>query len=72
MQAIHEDFIRSGAQIITTNSYAVVPFHIGKQRFQAEGKSLADLAGRLAKSAVQNSGVSAVKIAGSITPLFGS
>lgn len=72
VQAIHEDFIRSGSQIITTNSYAVVPFHIGEQRFQAEGKSLADLAGRLAKSAVQNSGVSAVKIAGSIPPLFGS
>lgn len=72
VQAVHEDFIRSGAQIITTNSYAVVPFHIGEQRFQADGKMLADLAGRLAKSAVQNSGVSTVKIAGSIPPLFGS
>ncbi|WP_109077767.1 homocysteine S-methyltransferase family protein [Aggregatibacter kilianii] len=72
VQAVHEDFIRSGAQIITTNSYAVVPFHIGEQRFHADGKTLADLAGRLAKSAVQNSGVSTVKIAGSIPPLFGS
>ncbi|MBN6065222.1 homocysteine S-methyltransferase family protein [Aggregatibacter actinomycetemcomitans] len=72
VQAVHEDFIRSGAQIITTNSYAVVPFHIGEQRFQADGKSLADLSGRLAKSAVKNAGVSTVKIAGSIPPLFGS
>ncbi|QPB42140.1 homocysteine S-methyltransferase family protein [Rodentibacter haemolyticus] len=72
VQQVHEDFIKSGARVITTNSYAVVPFHIGDQRFQADGKMLADLAGRLAKSAVKNSRVSDVKIAGSIPPLFGS
>lgn len=27
---IHLDFINAGAQIITTNSYAVVPFHISE------------------------------------------
>lgn len=72
VQLVHEDFIKNGAQVITTNSYAVVPFHIGEQRFHADGKMLSDLAGRLAKSAVENSGVSNVKIAGSIPPLFGS
>lgn len=72
VQSVHEDFIKSGAQVVTTNSYAVVPFHIGEQRFQADGKMLADLAGRLAKSAVENSAVSQIKIAGSIPPLFGS
>lgn len=71
VQQVHEEFIASGAQIITTNSYAVVPFHIGEQRFHADGKMLADLAGRLAKSAVKNSGKS-VKIAGSLPPMFGS
>lgn len=71
VQQVHENFITNGAEIITTNSYAVVPFHIGEQRFVADGKMLADLAGRLAKNAVQNSGKS-VKIAGSLPPLFGS
>lgn len=72
VQQVHQDFIAAGAEIITTNSYAVVPFHIGEQRFAADGKMLADLAGRLAKSAVQNSGVLTTQIAGSIPPLFGS
>lgn len=68
---MHENFIQSGAEIITTNSYAVVPFHIGDQRFIADGKMLADLAGRLAKQAVKNSQKD-VKIAGSLPSLFGS
>ncbi|WP_427833766.1 homocysteine S-methyltransferase family protein [Actinobacillus pleuropneumoniae] len=71
VQQVHEDFIANGAEVITTNSYAVVPFHIGEQRFSADGKMLADLAGRLAKQAVKNSGKSA-KIAGSLPPMFGS
>lgn len=70
IQQVHENFIASGAEVITTNSYAVVPFHIGEQRFLADAKTLADLAGRLAKNAVQNA--SQVRIAGSLPPLFGS
>ncbi len=71
VQQVHEDFIASGAEVITTNSYAVVPFHIGEQRFGADGRMLADLAGRLAKNAVQKSQKN-IKIAGSLPPLFGS
>ena len=33
----HNAFIASGADIITTNSYAVVPFHIGELRFTDRG-----------------------------------
>ncbi|WP_040976558.1 homocysteine S-methyltransferase family protein [Necropsobacter massiliensis] len=72
VQQVHENFIAAGAQIITTNSYAVVPFHIGEQRFHADGKMLAQLAGRLAQSAVKNSGILTTQIAGSLPPLFGS
>ena len=72
IQQIHQDFIHSGAQIITTNSYAVVPFHIGQQRFDVDGRMLADLAGRLAKAAREQAGKPQVKIAGSLPPLFGS
>lgn len=67
----HLDFIRSGAEIITTNSYAVVPFHIGTERFEREGENLAALAGRLARQAAEKSG-GTVKIAASLPPLFGS
>lgn len=71
VEAVHQDFISSGAEVITTNSYAVVPFHIGETRFQADALSLAKLAGKLAKQAVEKSGKN-VKIAGSLPPLFGS
>lgn len=72
VQSVHENFILHGAEVITTNSYAVVPFHIGEKRFQTDGKMLADLAGRLAKNAVKNVGISNTKIAGSLPPMFGS
>lgn len=66
----HLDFIRAGAEVITTNSYAVVPFHIGA-RFDAEAEALAATAGRLARQAVDQSGQT-VRVAGSLPPLFGS
>ena len=46
----HDAFVQGGAQIITTNSYAVVPFHIGQERFDARGVALARLAGELARA----------------------
>ena len=66
----HLDYIRAGAQVITANSYAVVPFHIGS-RFDSEGEALAAVAGRLAHEAVEQSG-QAVRVAASLPPLFGS
>ena len=71
VEAVHAAYIASGANVITSNSYAVVPFHIGEARFAAEGQALAALAGELAKRAVQASG-KAVQVAGSLPPLFGS
>ena len=34
---VHQAFIEAGADAITTNSYAIVPFHIGAERFQQRG-----------------------------------
>jgi homocysteine S-methyltransferase len=48
---VHDAFIAAGADVITTNSYAVVPFHIGAERFSRDGLRLAQLAGRLARAA---------------------
>lgn len=75
VQDVHEDFIKSGAQVIATNSYALVPFHIGEERFQSQGPDLIKLSGQLAKQAVQNTKNNVdykVKIAASIPPVFGS
>src|ERR1700755_2206202 len=47
---VHQRYIDAGADILTTNSYAVVPFHIGEERFASDGARLAGLAGRLARS----------------------
>lgn len=67
---VHEGYIRAGAQVITTNSYALVPFHIGEARFRADGARLADLAGRMARQAVGET--QGVRVAGSLPPVFGS
>jgi S-methylmethionine-dependent homocysteine/selenocysteine methylase len=69
--AVHAAFIEAGAQVITSNSYAVVPFHIGEERFASEGLELASIAGRLARKAADAS-ARPVKVAGSLPPLFGS
>lgn len=71
VESVHAAYIDSGANVITSNSYAVVPFHIGEERFAAEGQALAALAGELARRAVDASG-KAVRVAGSLPPLFGS
>jgi S-methylmethionine-dependent homocysteine/selenocysteine methylase len=67
----HDAFIAAGADAITTNSYAVVPFHLGEERFRQDGRMLADRAGRLAREAA-NAAPRKVTVAGSLPPLFGS
>lgn len=67
----HKAFIEAGAEIIITNSYALVPFHIGQERFDTHGRDLIKLAGEIADNSVKESGKN-VKIAGSIPPAFGS
>lgn len=77
---IHLDYIKSGATVITVNSYAVTPYHLG-DAFFTEGEALIETAAKLAFEAVQannsqtdkslNSPTN-VKIAGCLPPLFGS
>lgn len=68
---VHRVYIEAGADIITTNSYALVPFHIGEDDFRTQGNKLAHLAGELAQQAVGDSGKK-VRVAASLPPLFGS
>jgi S-methylmethionine-dependent homocysteine/selenocysteine methylase len=65
----HAAFAAAGADVITTNSYAVVPFHIGEERFARDGLRLAGLAGELARRTADRFGV---RVAGSLPPVLGS
>jgi S-methylmethionine-dependent homocysteine/selenocysteine methylase len=67
----HTNFIDAGADVIISNTYAVVPFHIGEERFRTEAFELADAAGRLARVAA-DAAQRPVQVAGSLPPLFGS
>ena len=68
---VHRRYIAAGADVITTNSYAVVPFHIGAAAFERDGAALAELAGRLAQAEAQRA-PRAVRVAGSLPPVCGS
>ncbi len=71
VKAVHKEFIASGASVIKTNSYAIVPFHIGEKRFKDQGKALATCAGKIARAAASEA-QAYIRVAGSIPPLFGS
>ncbi|WP_352258854.1 homocysteine S-methyltransferase family protein [Psychrobacter sp. TB55-MNA-CIBAN-0194] len=72
---VHVDYIKAGATVITVNSYAVTPYHLGDSFF-SEGEHLIRTAAQLAFEAVQasdkHSSSEAVQIAGCLPPLFGS
>ena len=67
---VHQSFIKAGAEIITTNAYALVPFHLGEKRFNEQGAELIKLAARLARECVKDN--SGVLVAGCIPPVLGS
>ncbi len=85
---VHQAYLAAGADLITTNSYALVPFHLGESRFADQGARLAALAGQLARDAVtrwmaQRAAVGstagsrtasrpAPRVAGSLPPVCGS
>jgi S-methylmethionine-dependent homocysteine/selenocysteine methylase len=72
----HQAFIESGAQIITTNSFALLPHTLGEARFYRDGQKLAWRAGHLAKQVAQwladGHQQPRALVAGSLPPLFES
>ena len=68
---VHERYVDAGADVITTNTYAIVPFHIGEERHARDGARLARLAGQLARDVADRAGRSVV-VAGSLPPVCGS
>lgn len=71
VRQVHAEFIAAGADVVTTNSYALVPFHIGEERFRKDGPALIALAGQLAREAADGA-CRKVVVAGSLPPIFGS
>ncbi|MFO6296938.1 homocysteine S-methyltransferase family protein [Rahnella selenatireducens] len=67
----HDAFIAAGSDVITTNSYAVVPFHVGDKVFAEQGAALIALSGKLAREAA-DAAKTPVNVAGSLPPVLGS
>lgn len=65
----HAEFARAGATVLTTNAYAVVPFHLGDERFASDGHRLAALAAELCRSVADEFGV---RVAACVPPPLGS
>ncbi|MCZ4289074.1 homocysteine S-methyltransferase family protein [Hoeflea alexandrii] len=72
VRQVHAEFIEAGADAITTNSYALVPFHIGEDRFRSDGASLIALSGQLARQAADARDDRKALVCGSLPPIFGS
>ena len=67
----HNLFIEAGADIITTNTYSLVPFHIGQEKYDEAGAHLTKLAATIAKECADKADRD-VKVAGCIPPVHGS
>ena len=77
VRSVHASFIAAGADYITTNTYAIVPFHIGMEQYAKDGRRLLQLAVQLARQARDGADITsaagrAVQILGSIPPICGS
>jgi S-methylmethionine-dependent homocysteine/selenocysteine methylase len=72
VRKVHDEFVAAGSDVITTNSYALVPFHIGEDRFWEEGAALIARSGKLARDAADACRDRKVLVAGSLPPVFGS
>lgn len=68
VQQIHEDYIKSGAKIITTNTFRTNIRTVNRAKISKTAKELTKKAVKLARNAVKNSGEK-IFIAGSIAPV---
>ncbi len=71
VRAAHDAFIAAGADVISTNSYAVVPYHIGEETYTERADELLTIAAREAREAA-SAAARHVRVAASVPPMFGS
>ena len=68
--ALHKDYLAAGAQILTTNTYSTIPSYLDKVGMGHRMRELATLAGRLARTALEEYGSSNdQRLAGCLPPL---
>ena len=65
---VHSDYMAAGAEIIITNTYSTIPSYLGKLGMAGRWLQLTELAGMLARSAVDGAASKAL-VAGSLPPL---
>lgn len=68
---VHKSFIDAGAEVIITNAYACVPFHLGEHLYQLQGHQLAETAAQIARNTAELSSTP-IQVAGCIPPALGS
>lgn len=69
VKAAHAEYIAAGCRCITTNNFVATHFTLSKVQREADAAKLTQLAGQLAREAVQESGQNGVLVAGSLPPL---
>ncbi|WP_334013855.1 homocysteine S-methyltransferase family protein [Alteromonas sp. S167] len=77
VKQVHQHFINAGADILTTNTYALVPYHISDPVFSERALELANEAARIARECADEanrkpSNGREIRVAGCIPPAFGS
>jgi len=69
VREIHKDYIKAGAEIITTNTFRTTSRALSKKNLEERAKELTTLAVNLAKEARAESASAPVWISGSVAPL---
>ncbi len=77
VKEVHQHFIDAGADILTTNTYALVPYHISEPVFSERALELANEAARIARECADQTNSNSskgreIRVAGCIPPAFGS
>jgi S-methylmethionine-dependent homocysteine/selenocysteine methylase len=70
VRRVHESYVAAGAEVITTNTYALVPFHLGDELYSRDGARLTALAASIAREVADRH--PGVRVAGCLPPVLGS
>lgn len=72
VQAVHEDFLRAGAKVLTLNTYSTTPERLAREGAAEMFRPLQQRAIDLAHAAREAAGASGTRIAACLSPLHGS
>lgn len=72
VREVHESFLRAGADVVTTNSYAISRYRLRRAGLDMAPGRLGATAARIARDAVDRAGRPGARVAASLGPLRGS